>query len=217
MSKGTFEVHLITTPENQNKLFAYITNLKNDKLIKIRPTCANSFYGDCHVQPMLTFWIHDNDDTVMKLVTEIKKDMELKGITIIRIKIESMAHNIGVPQTCSADHYFEYHFKVDIQNTEEWNNLVKLCLPFGCHLFYNPYNKTMTPVCTIRNYFSFEDIAESFNQLNKVLEDNKFAIHSIEREYSVYDSNVLLDHNWLFCNNNPREFITKLETKMLCA
>ena len=45
--KGIFEVHLITKPEYQTKLFGHITNLLNDKkLIRPRPTCANALYGD---------------------------------------------------------------------------------------------------------------------------------------------------------------------------
>ena len=46
MITGLFEVHLITTPDCQTKLFGYVTNIKDKRLIRPRPTCSNSLYGD---------------------------------------------------------------------------------------------------------------------------------------------------------------------------
>src|SRR3972149_10238336 len=102
--KGTFEVHLITTPENQTKLFGYITNLINNDtdnhLIRPRPTCAYSLYGNYPIQPMLTFFIHGTIEKITQIANDIKSDMEHNNIPVIRIKIEAMAHNIGVPNDC---------------------------------------------------------------------------------------------------------------------
>ena len=214
MMKGMFEVHLITTPENQTKLFGYITNLNNKYMINPRPTCANALYGDYPVQPMLTFWLNDNIEEVKKIVDNTVLDMNDQGICIIRTKIESMAHNKGVPEKCKDSNYFEFHFKVEISNTNEWNDIANLIIPFGGHLFYNPYNKTLNPIITIRRYTSLNDLETIYSKIKSLLERHNYKLTAPEKEYSVYDSNVNLDKNWLF-DDKPTNFITKINNKML--
>lgn len=213
--KGTFEVHLITKPEYQTKLFGYITNLNDKKLIRPRPTCANALYGDYPIQPMLTFWTSGELNDVIQIVNKIQSNMEDDNrIPIIRTKIEAMAHNEGVPNDCDNDHYFEFHFKVTISSTKDWNDIANLIIPFGGHLFYNPYNKTLNPIVTIRRYTSLSDLEIVFEKMKTLLEENSYSLTSPEKEYSVYDSNVNLDKNWLFADN-PTNFITTIDKKML--
>ena len=217
--QGTFEVHLITNPDCQPKLFGYITNLININplnLIRPRPTCSHSLYGDYPVQPMLTFWIYGDIDTVTKTVKFIEADMIKHDIPIIRTKIESMAHNKGVPDVCTEtkEDYFEFHFKVDIVSTKEWNDIVNLITPFGGHLFYNPYNKSLNPIATIRRYTSLEDVEKTYAEVIALLEENGYTFSSPEKEYSVYDSNVSLDKNWLF-KDEPTNFIRDVSENML--
>ena len=213
--EGTFEVHIITTPENQTNLFAFITDLdkQNSNIIRPRPTCAVAKYGDYPVQPMVTFWTHGSIDNVNQIVKEIKNSMLERNIPIIRIKIESMAHNKGVPAHCDGDHYFEFHFKVEIHSTKDWNNVVKLITPFGAHLFYNPYSKTMNPIVTIRRYTTLDDLENVYKQIKSVLEE-QYNLSPVEKEYSVYDSDVNLDKNWLF-EDNPKQFICDVRSEML--
>lgn len=214
--KGLFEVHLITTPEYQSQLFGFITNLidSNDKrIIRPRPTCAYALYGNYPNQPMLTFWVNGYIDDVTKVVNDIEARM-VKIMPVIRTKIEAMAHNEGVPNLCTDEHYFEYHFKVPVKNTGEWNELVNLITPFSAHLFYNPYNKNLTPIVTIRRYTSLDHLDNDYHDVIKVLDDNQFTHSELEKEYSVYDSNVDLDKNWLFSDEKD-QFITTVCDKML--
>ena len=212
--EGLFEVHLITIPTKQTQLFGYITNLKNDKLIRPRPTCANSLYGDCPIQPMLTFWIKGDINEVTNEVKLIEQDMISKQIPVIRTKIESMANNKGVPDQCKGSNYFEFHFKIDLKDTKEWNKLVEIITPYGGHLFYNPYSKTLNPIVTIRRYSSLTDLEETYSKLNSVLNSFGLNTHSLEKEYSVFDSNVNLDKNWLF-SQDPTNFIKEVNSNML--
>lgn len=216
MIKGLFEVHLITKPEHQSALFGYITNLNNDKLIRPRPTCAHSLYGNYPIQPMLTFWINGTVEDVTHTVKDIETDMNSKNIPVIRTKIEAMAHNEGVPNECPEHHYFEFHFKVDIKNTTDWNKLVELITPIGGHLFYNPYNKTLKPIVTIRRYTSLADLENIYKNTVDLLKTHGLESDSLEREYSVFDSNVHLDENWLF-TGRPQNFITDISREMLFA
>lgn len=212
--QGIFEVHLITKPEYQTKLFGYITNLTNKNLIRPRPTCAHALYGDYPIQPMLTFWLSGEINDITEIVKNIEIDMINHHIPIIRTKIEAMAHNTGVPSICSDSNYFEFHFKVEITSTKEWNDIVKLITPFGGHLFYNPYNKTLNPIVTIRRYTSLEDLEITYDIVKSILEERGYKLSSPEKEYSVYDSNVYLDQNWLF-RDEPTNFIKEIEETML--
>ena len=215
-----FEVHLITYPEYQTELFGYITNLDFDlnhnMLIRPRPTCATALYGDYPVQPMLTFCITGDTYDVMDYVSKIKVDIESTGIPIIRTKVKAMANNdiSNKNELCKDGHYYESHFKVNIASTNDWNKLVILCLPFGAHLFYNPYNKTMTPIVTIRRYTTLNDLEVDLNKLRDTVESNGFQVHSVEKEYSVFDSDVGLDKNWLY-KDEPSNFITDIVSNML--
>jgi len=216
MISGLFEVHLITTPECQTKLFGYITNISDKRLIRPRPTCSNTLYGDYKIQPMLTFWLNSTSELITNIVDEIQQDMINNGIPIIRTKIESMAHNSGVPETISNDHYFEFHFKINISGTSDWNNIVKLITPFGAHLFYNPYNKTLNPTVTVRRYTSLQNLEDTFTKIKDLLETNGYELTHLEKEYSVFDSDVNLDKNWLF-NDTSQNFITQVNNDMLFA
>lgn len=210
--KGLFEVHLITPPECQTQLFGYITNLNDDNLVRPRPTCATALYGDYPVQPMLTFWTNGTSDNVTFLVEKIRSDMEKCGIPVTRTKIEAMAHNDGVPEICQDNHYFEFHFKVEIDSTEQWNEVAAIIVPYGGHLFYNPYSKTLNPIVTIRRYTSLADLENVFNAVKTLLEG--YVLTNPEKEYSFYDSNVDLDKNWLF-KENQTNFITEISPDML--
>ena len=216
---GLFEVHLITKPEYETQLFGFITDLANSRtdLIRPRPTCAHALYGDYPVQPMLTFWTKGKINEVRKTVNEIHSQMESRKIPIIRSKIEAMAHNEGTPLVCSDGHYFEYHFKItNLTGTKDWDKVVKLIAPYGGHLFYNPYNKSLTPIATIRRYSNLDELDTVFIEVKKLLESNSFTIDTPEKEFSVDDSNVNLDHNWLF-TGSPTNFITEVQPQMLFA
>lgn len=222
MIKGIFEVHIITTPEFQTDLFGYIADIKSRRgvysnLIRPRPTCAHAKYGDYPVQPMLTFCLMGTTEKVRGIVDKVVEDMKENQIPIIRVKIEAAAHNRGVPEKCiDPDDYFEMHFKVPIKSRDEWNKLVRLTVPFGCHLFYNPYNKTLDPVLTIRRYSSLEELESDFEALQSVLvsPENNFLLGSIEKEYSVLDTDVGLDKNWLY-RETPSNFIREVTSEML--
>lgn len=222
MIRGTFEVHLITKPALEPELFGYVTDLLHSQsphVIRPRPTCARSLYGDHPVQPMLTFFTTGTVDGVTKLVQEIEHDMEKHGLPVLRTKIEAMVHNEGVPPSlpdAEGTNYYEFHFKVDITGIADWNRLVKIITPYGAHLFFNPYSKTLTPIVTIRRYTSLEDLEGTYADLHYLITEAGFTVSDPEREYSVYDSNVDLDRNWLF-RESPSNFITEVTPQMLFA
>ena len=214
MISGTFEIHIITDLAHQTELFGYITNLKDAQMINVRPTCAHAKYGSQPIQPMLTYWMKGTDQEVMAHAELIRTQMVDNKIPVFRVKVEAMISNEGVPTVADIDHYFEYHFKIPITSTDDWNKIVKLVTKFGVHLFYNPYNKTLQPIATLRRFDSQINLKNTYEQVKAVLEDNGFELHSLEREYSVYDSCVDYDQRWLH-GDSPSSFIVEVSDQML--
>lgn len=217
---GIFEIHLIVHPDDQVKLFAF--SLENDILadksyLNMKTTCALSFYGSKPNQPMLTFWISNaNSKFTLKKTLELVEKMEQYGLDVQRLKIEAMAKDVPEMNMneSSRTNYFEFHFKVDINSSkQQWDRLNQICLPFGAHLFFNPYSKLpsrMIPVVTLRRYdMDFQSANDQCNELIKAIEYEKFTIieGKVQRELSVIDTNVFYDQGWLF-KDDPREFIT---------
>jgi hypothetical protein len=155
MISGVFEVHLIVQPCDQAQLFSFSLDKKNDQqCINPRPTCAQTFYGKYPNQPMLTFWFRGTEFEAIEYAQKTQTEMTQEGMDVLRLKVEAMAHNEGVPTTAeeTKNRYFEFHFKVPIANSKEWERLKLICLKHGAHLFFNPYSQTgrMQPVVTLR-------------------------------------------------------------------
>ena len=210
---GLFELHLIieTTPFSEATLFSFCVDKRNDKrLILVRPTCAQTFYGKYPRQPMLTAMFNGNEEEAVAMARSLAVEMCSAGMTVTRVKVEAMASNIGVPTQDASCRYFEFHFKVPIASSTEWKRLNDACVPHGAHLFFNPYSQTgrMQPVVTLRRYVSsLEEALKSLEQLIVSITQKGFpAPDGIEREYSVLDSNVYLDEGWLF-KGQPDNFI----------
>jgi hypothetical protein len=209
MIQGTFEIHIIVRPEDQFHLFAFCKD-KGDALIRLRPTCAVTSYGKHLIQPMITGWFKGDEHEAIKQASSISQQMIEYGMHPLRIKVEAMAHSEGIPDSDFGDHYFEFHFKIQIKGSSDWLSLAKDCATHGAHLFFNPYSQTgqFVPVITLRVYD--EPCVEGEQRLDRLilyLNEKQYKIEGgIEREYSVLDTNVMLDDGWLF-DTNPRNFI----------
>eukprot|EP01092_Planopodium_desertum_P009769 TRINITY_DN4247_c0_g2_i3.p1 TRINITY_DN4247_c0_g2~~TRINITY_DN4247_c0_g2_i3.p1 ORF type:complete len:231 (-),score=45.40 TRINITY_DN4247_c0_g2_i3:89-781(-) len=214
---GLFELHFITAAEDTFKLFAFV---KDHPHLGIRPRAnsALSLHGKHPNQPMFTCWAKGSQTDAKKLTEEISEKIRARGITLRRVKIEAMMSSKNVPTEARDEHYYEFHFKVDVANSAEWNKLVTVITPFGAHLFFNPFSKTATmrPVITLRRYsISADKAMEDLNALVDAIEKAGFKkLEGIEREYSVYDSDVFLDQGWLF-QEKPTEFIRTVLPSML--
>jgi len=209
--EGTFEIHIIVKPEEQAKLFAFCKDksFHTEKMFNVHPTCAQAFYGKCANQIMVTYWFNGTVDLVVDSAKQVAKKMENFGLTILRVKVEAMAHNKNIMK-CSGSHYFECHFKIEIQDLKQWETLADICLKFGSHLFFNPYSHKgyFVPVITLRRYDCNKDTAQNAcDDLIKVIEQAGFKKpEKVQSEYAVLDSNVWLDEDWMF-KNDPKNII----------
>lgn len=219
MITGTFEIHITINVQSQTRLLVLIEELKRNKDWMIRPrmTQVSELYGDHMLQPMFACFLHDDSENALHKLLELGKLMQTRGINVLRLKLESAANNQGVPAATTDDDYFEFHFDIPImqdQIANEWNNLVIILTPFGCHLSHNLNKHEIIPIATLRHYGSLVDIQNQFEEIKKVLHANQYEYIKLQREYSVFDSCVGLDKGWVYVDD-PRVPITTLSHKML--
>lgn len=218
-SRGIFELHLIieATPTSEAQLFAFCQDKRGtSKLINLRATCAQTFSGKFPRQPMVTLMYLGTQEEALTTISSLAEEMTAQKMNVIRLKVEAMTSNLDVPQVSPTSEqtanlpYFEFHFKIPTSSSEDWEKVRSVCLPHGAHLFFNPYSQTgrFQPVVTLRRYV--EDVTKANIHLESLLQDITTAgwarPESIEREYSVLDTNVYLDEDWLF-SGSPQNFI----------
>lgn len=217
-----FEVHLIVKPTQGYLaiLFEVAESMRTDpgylsdlgvKYIRPRATMAVTKYGLHPEQAMLTYWCRMSEGDVVDLTSKVVEHLLPLGLEVIRTKIEATTDSI--PPVASGDHYYEYHFKVEVPSPAEWQRLAEACAPFGAHLFFNAFSKSpgVIPVITLRHYdCTRKESTAKLNELMVALGHHGFhAAGETQREYSVLDSKVELDEGWLF-EGTPKNILTEL-------
>jgi hypothetical protein len=238
---GIFEVKFITDLKHERQLYAH---LKNNELKKTL-SFGYSLYGDCRNKPTLTISsLNGHIDDITNFVSDIELDLKINCIPIKRIKIQCSTDNENVPDECDGEHYFEIMFKINVKEKHEWNKIVNLITPFGAHLLCvsddikyveledeNKYEKNgmfmlrnsdsdsgifSMPSVILRTYTSLNVLEELTQSLLDLLNQNGFTYENTQKVYSVYDSDVFLDHNWMFVDI-PKNFITNVNSNMLLS
>jgi len=218
---GTFEIHVTIDVQSQTRLLVCIAELKNnglyDWMIRPRMTQVSELYGDHQLQPMFACFLYGESENALTKLFDLGLLMQKYGVNVMRLKLESMANNKGVPAATTDDDYFEFHFDIPIPQSSvaaNWNTLVEILTPFGCHLSHNLNKSEITPIATIRHYGTLEDIQKHYEKIEEVLRARQYQCIKLQREYSVFDSFVGLDRGWVY-DNDPRVPITTVTSEML--
>ena len=199
--EGLHEIHITIYPSDIFALRMYCLDYK------IKPILAISAYGDNPIQPMLSKFKNGSSSQVIKRAKEMVETMrEDYGILPVRVKVEAMIHNKGVPEgenSCNNDNYFEFHLKIIVNHSNEWNRLANICSEKGAHLSFNAFKKETEPLVTLRLPGQIGSIRALQIKDELMVHLKKHGFHSnssIQSEYSVYDSNIQLDSGWLTRN-----------------
>ena len=209
---GLFEIH-ITVDKNDDyyKLWSYTFNKKDFKLI-----LAVSDIGVHKEQFMISKWKNGTVSEAIDKANKIAKDMIVHGIKVERVKVESMAHNPGVPDSDEdfnkikenfvvGKPYFEFHAKIDIMSNTLEDSI------YWCNERHKSYSSEIhlaisanicgsgSPLLTIRIYdhgrnYSIRVKNEILDNLKK---DGYKVIGNIQQEFSIYDTNDNMDKGWL--------------------
>jgi len=138
-----------------------------------------------------------------------------KNFNIIRIKIESLASNEGVPKIDvekrlfwnGESNYFEFHYKILVKNGGKKDNLKELediCRSnyrYKLHLSHNAFQqvdeKNFHYMITMRLFDNGRDNAFAINdEVVQLLTNKKFPPVKVVREFIVHDSYIELDQEW---------------------
>lgn len=218
---GTFEIHCTIDPASQTRLLVLIESLKSNPdyswMIRPRMTQVSELYGAHPIQPMFACFMHGTEPHALDRLKRLGDLFRSKDINCLRLKLEASASNVGVPEQTTTDDYFEFHFDIPMCQTQiarDWNKLVKILIPFGCHLSHNMNKDQITPIATIRHYGSLDEIHKKYTEIETMLSRFGYRCIKLQREYSVYDDNVGLDQGWLF-DQDPKVPITDLSDEML--
>lgn len=203
---GLFEIHITVDASDMHKFRHYCL----DK--KLKPIMAVS--ESSKSQLMFSKYKNGKTTEVLDKAFSMAADMNKEGISITRIKVESMGSNEGVPKLRVEDNkthseYFEYHIKIPIDKSEEYINLknmietysstIKLLEPIDdlkIFLSFNAFKKTIDQLITIRipGYIGSSEAIKIKDDFMTYAKSN--GVHTnegIQFEYCIYDSNMLLD------------------------
>jgi hypothetical protein len=239
--KGIFQVKFITDLKHERELYIHLKDTLENYITKTT-SFSYSLYGDCRNQPIITINLNGYIDDITNLVSKIEESIQENNIPLKRVKIQCPIDNENVPIECDGEHYFEAMLKVNIKEKNDWNNMVNLITPFGAHLLCvsddtkyieledEPKDEKDSifmlrnsdsdsgifskPFVILRTYTSLYDLNDLIEKMLNVLDENKFEYEKIFKVYNVYDSDVFLDHNWIF-TDVPKNFITHVRPEML--
>lgn len=219
MISGLFEIHITvdhTTKSGFYNLFKYVS--KNDGMKLILAVAKD---GDYPNQYMISKFKNGTEQEVIDRALQIKEGMIKKNIEVLRVKVESMAFNEGVPVT-DEDYkkydinrigrpYFEFHAKIKTENITELEEVIislreilerwkenEVCKSTFIALSFNLCGSKI-PLLTIRvyNHGRHTSIGIKDFILNYLKIVTYHIIDAIQQEFSVYDTNDSLDKGWL--------------------
>lgn len=213
--RGIFESHVTVSGGPGAAPFKVICEELGVKTILIElnnpPTAASR---DVELRPQLMTAAHHTGQSLYEVQLQaygIARRFLKHGFVVERVKVEAMFSSEGVPDTdsdslhkFSPQNYFEFHIKVQLplNNGEGYTALHTLLAHHKGHLSRNALNlvdgEYEHRFVTLRLYRVGRITAGAlFEKCVADLVANNYQLVSKMREYSVYDSNVLLDHGWI--------------------
>ena len=201
--KGIFEIHITVQCDSDNDMSLF---LERCRLHNIKPIVIELSNGDYVKQVMTSSFIvgQYKDEIMAKTKATVMKLFENTVLfdKIVRIKVESLARNPGVPLDGNdePDKYFEFHYKIAITNTEDYDKVRNIIKSFGGRLSRNAFknletNKHYFITKRVHNGGQIVAMAE-YNELNDVLCSSGYIPLKTEAEFVVFDSNYNLDSGW---------------------
>jgi hypothetical protein len=195
---GVFEIHISVDPVQITKLRLF--TMKN----KMKPILAVAKHGDNPNQLMISKWTTGTVFEAVSRAKEIADQLKDDGLDVVRVKVEAMAHNKGVPQEANRDvdpsHYFEFHIKIPIEEHRSWQELEDLAAANRCAVSFNAFKDTVAALVTMRVSASrgYREAEMMKDALLMALKVGGFAAGGeVQKEFSVFDSRPEYDDGWL--------------------
>jgi len=196
--KGTFDVH-ITVDDRQ----IYLVN-QFCQLNQIELAYAIGKTGR-HKQQLMTstYVMATTGKRVLEEAIELSQRMELAGIRIFRIKIETLAINEAIAEFMKTEeylnnpqYYYEFHFKVSIKSDSDQQKLEKVCNLHNVSYAINFLSKNRRdPLISYRLRGDYKQALQYRENFISALEAQglKILLDGTHYEFTIYDSNYGLD------------------------
>ena len=208
----TFECHIFVAPLNPSKelqmKFAQICKENGMRALNIGLNFEKIGMATV-LQSSKYYKVANPKIAVEKMIEDAKK--LAADFDVIRLKLESLAINEGVPQTdeeaknIPGDTYFEYHLKIkDAPATEESDSTLKelsyqltkelnIRVPFSCNNL-----KDFQRFLNARTYhMGFQHSFANIEKIKAAIESKGYEVDRVVSEFIPYDTNKKLDTGWL--------------------
>ena len=193
----TFELHLTTNALNLNQIKEFEMFCDT---IQAKPIIIQLPEGQFQQQPMISKIIKaPTEKSLLKIVELLKNQFLGNGFEVKRTKIEvpiwekAQIINFFNNQSCQ---YYEWHGKIQIEKAKLIQNIIQ---KYNGKLSRNSLKKDIhSKFITLRDYSDSEiNIVENINKLKIELLKNGIFLMKEELEFCIFDSNELLDKDWL--------------------
>lgn len=208
----TFECHIFVAPLNPSEelqvKFAQVCKENGMRALNVGLNFET--IGMATVLQSTKYYKVANPKIAVECMIEDAKKLN-EHFEVIRLKLESLATNEGVPQTdeesklIPGDTYFEYHIKIkNAPMSEESDNVLKnlsyqltddlkIRVPFSCNNL-----KDYQRFLNARTYhIGFENSFAKIEKVKAAIEDKGYEVERVISEFIVYDTNKKLDTGWL--------------------
>lgn len=149
-----------------------------------------------------------NNGEALAEVNRIADGLSRAGFEVLRRKIETVPWHPAAPSRRHAnprmpkDAYFECHLNVMLEHADRRPDLQALAAANDCHLSSNIFKKlegdASTVMMTLRRYSgTAEDVQEEVSSIRALLDQNSFPVEKEIVEFSLYDSKVTHDAEWI--------------------
>jgi hypothetical protein len=195
---GVFEIHISVDPEQIARLRLF--TMKH----KMKPILAVAQHGENPNQLMISKWTTGSVSVATERAKDIAAQLTDAGLRVVRVKVEAMASNAGVPQAPNNDtspsHYFEFHIKIPVADDRDWDELEKLASSHGCGVSFNAFKDAVAALFTLRvaasrGYCVAEKMKDDL--LAEIARAGFVAGGEVQREFSVLDTSPHYDAGWL--------------------
>lgn len=200
-----FEIHVTIEEANKDNF------VQTCKSLEVKPIILSLQAKDKEIKDVMTssVIIGTNKDAYEEM-KRISDGLSSNGFKVVREKIETVPWHSAAPSrefnpiNMPKDCYFESHLGIHIDNTADVERLKTTLkkMDFYIHLSKNFFKENSDGshviMGTYRNYNTFsEDFQEDVLNIENELLNSGFKVDKVVTEFSIYDTKISHDLEWL--------------------
>lgn len=203
-----YEIHVTIKEADQDKF------MDACKLLSVKPIILALQTNNTIIKDVMTSSVFmGNNRTVYEEMKRISDGLSSVGFNVLREKIETVPWHTAAPNrkfnndVMPKDCYFECHLGIKLMEDDDIkrSELEKLCKGLNCHLSKNFFKKSKDGsyiiMATYRKYDGYsEDFINDVEKIKLKLESENFNVDKLITEFSIYDTKVSHDLEWLMKN-----------------